>query len=70
MDYFLHAKPCLVLNTNSEIMVMHLALPKRPMNLFQTVEQNQQQALKAQALRAYCPNVYTVPICMKLANWN
>ena len=64
---------------------MHVALPKRPMNLFQLVELSRQQVLRAealraqvlraqglraQALRAYCPNVYTVPICMKLANWN
>ena len=49
---------------------INAAPPKWPMNLFQLVEQSQQQALRAQALKTYCPNVYTVPICMKLANWN
>ena len=34
---------------------MHVALPKRLINQFKLVQENRQQAL-----RAYCPNIYTV----------
>ena len=33
---------------------MHVALPKHPINQFKPVQQSRQQAI-----RAYCPNVYT-----------
>ena len=38
-----------------------VALPKRPINQFQTVWQSKQHAL-----RAYCPNLYTVQL---LQHW-
>ena len=38
---------------------VHVALPKRPIKWFQLVSQSRQQVVKA-----YCPNVYTVP-CSK-----
>ena len=34
---------------------LHVALPKRPINQFKPVQQS-----KKQALRAYCPNIYTL----------
>ena len=37
--------------------MLHVALPKRPKNEFKPVHLSRQQAL-----RANCPNVYTVPI--------
>ena len=36
---------------------MHVALPKQHVNQFIPVQQNRQQAL-----RAYCPNIYTMPV--------
>ena len=36
---------------------MHVAWPKRPQSQFKPVQQSRQQVL-----RAYCPNIYTVPI--------
>ena len=35
---------------------MHVAMPKYPINLFKLVQQKRQQAL-----RPYCPNIYTMP---------
>ena len=34
---------------------MHVALTKQPVNQFATIQKSRQQAL-----RAYCPNIYTV----------
>ena len=34
---------------------MHVAVPKRPIHQFKPVQQSRQQALKA-----YCPNIYTL----------
>ena len=36
--------------------MVHIALPKRPINQFKPVQKSRQQAL-----RPYCPNIYTVP---------
>ena len=35
--------------------MLHVVLPKRPINEFKLDQQSRQQALKA-----YCPNIYTV----------
>jgi hypothetical protein len=41
---------------------MHVALTKRPINQFKPVHQSRQQAL-----RADCPNIYTVPFLFKVS---
>ena len=41
------------LRRKSSVCTVHVALPKRPMNQFQLVQQSRQQALKA-----YCPEIH------------
>ena len=41
---------------------MHVALPKRPINYLKLDQQSRQQAL-----RAFCPNIYTVLLLKAIA---
>ena len=41
---------------------MHVALPERLSNQFKPVQQSRQEAL-----RAYCPNIYTMPFLFKVS---
>ena len=43
---------------------IHLAMPKRPINQFEMNQQSRQLAL-----RAFCPNIYTVPVFDSFVWW-
>ena len=47
--------------------MVHITLPKQPINQFKPAGPVQQS--RKQVLRAYCSNMYTVPVAPVVLNW-